>query len=45
MGSWAAMDFIMAIIFCAGFGVIGVPYFSYDDEGCWWSRRYHRWVC
>jgi hypothetical protein len=31
--------------FRAGFGVIGVPYFSYDDEGCWWSRRYHRWIC
>jgi hypothetical protein len=22
--------------FRAGFGVIGVPYFSYEDEGCWW---------
>jgi hypothetical protein len=29
----------------AGFNGIGVPYYSYDDEGCWWSRRYHRWVC
>ena len=22
------------------------PYFAYDDSNdCWWSRRYHRWVC
>jgi hypothetical protein len=28
-----------------GFSRIGVPYYSYDDEGCGQSRRYHRWVC
>lgn len=21
------------------------PYYAYGDDGCWWSRRYHRWVC
>jgi hypothetical protein len=20
-------------------------FFGYDDYGCYWSRRYHRWVC
>ena len=31
------------------FFVAGVPYYdydySYDDSNCWWSRRYHHWVC
>lgn len=21
------------------------PYYAYNDDDCWWSRRYHRWVC
>jgi hypothetical protein len=32
--------------FRGGFGSFGGSYFGdYDDQGCWWSRRYHRWVC
>jgi len=28
------------------FFVAGVPYYDYyNDDSCWWSRRYHRWVC
>jgi hypothetical protein len=23
----------------------GYDDYGYDDNGCWWSRRYHRWVC
>jgi len=26
-----------------GGGYYGGPY--YYGSGCWWSRRYHRWVC
>jgi hypothetical protein len=27
---------------------VGAPYYDYDygyDLDCWWSRRYHRWIC
>jgi hypothetical protein len=24
---------------------VGVPYYDYADSDCWWSRRYHRWIC
>jgi hypothetical protein len=31
------------------FFVAGVPYYdydySYDNSNCWWSRRFHHWVC
>ena len=28
------------------FFVAGVPYYDYYyDDSCWWSRRYHRWIC
>ena len=31
------------------FFVAGVPYYDYDysygNSNCWWSRRYHHWVC
>jgi hypothetical protein len=23
----------------------GYDDYGYDDNGCWWSQRYHRWVC
>jgi hypothetical protein len=24
-----------------------VPYYDYyyDNGNCWWSRRYHHWIC
>jgi uncharacterized membrane protein YgcG len=31
-----------------GFGFFDGPYYddySYDEPGCLWSARYHRWVC
>ncbi len=29
------------------FFLVGVPYYdyAYDDSDCYWSRRYHRWIC
>lgn len=24
---------------------VGVPYYAYADSDCYWSRRYHRWIC
>jgi hypothetical protein len=24
---------------------VGVPYYDYYGSDCWWSRRYHHWVC
>ena len=25
---------------------VGSGFYSYyDNDDCWWSRRYHRWVC
>jgi hypothetical protein len=26
------------------YGDYGYDDYGYDD-GCWWSQRYHRWVC
>src|SRR6185436_12143715 len=33
--------------FRGGFGAFGSPYHDddYGEPGCWWSARYHRWVC
>src|SRR5262249_46833959 len=30
-----------------GFGIyLGAPYYDYDyGYGCYWSRRWHRWIC
>jgi hypothetical protein len=28
-----------------GYGDYGYDDYGYDDNGCWWSQRYHRWVC
>ena len=27
------------------FFVVGVPYYDYAYDDCYWSRRYHRWIC
>jgi hypothetical protein len=30
------------------FFFVGVPYYDYYDDypgDCWWSPRYHRWIC
>jgi hypothetical protein len=31
--------------FHGGVGVFGGPSYYGDYGSCWWSRRYHRWVC
>jgi len=28
-----------------GRGFVGSGYYGYSDDGCWYSRRYGRWVC
>jgi hypothetical protein len=31
--------------FRGGFGIFASPFYDDYKGGCWWSPRYHRWLC